>query len=61
VVRGYARRPLALLVFSRVLRAHGRVFALAGGRGADAAELFVADGILAAMSRFNRKDDEVKE
>jgi hypothetical protein len=30
-------------------------------RAADAADLFVADGILAAMSRFNRKDDEVKE
>jgi hypothetical protein len=31
------------------------------GGAAHAAELFVADGILAAMSRFNRKDDEVKE
>jgi hypothetical protein len=31
------------------------------GRAADAAELFVADGIVPAMNRFNRKDDEVKE
>jgi hypothetical protein len=39
----------------------GRFIHGGGGRAPHAAELFVADGILAAMSRFNRKDDEVKE
>jgi peptidyl-tRNA hydrolase len=27
------------------------------GRAADAAELFIADGVLAAMNRYNRKED----
>jgi PTH1 family peptidyl-tRNA hydrolase len=61
VGRGDSRRDLADHVLSRVDPAERPVIEEAVGRAADAAELFVADGILAAMSRFNRKDDEVKE
>jgi hypothetical protein len=34
---------------------------IASAPSPNAAELFVADGIVPAMNRFNRKDDEVKE
>ncbi len=61
VGRGDARRDLADHVLSRVDPAERPVIEEAIGRTADAAELFIEDGVMAAMNRFNRKDDEVKE
>jgi PTH1 family peptidyl-tRNA hydrolase len=59
--RGDARRDLADHVLSRVEPAERPVIEEAIGRAVDAAELFVAEGIMPAMNRFNRKDDEVRE
>ena len=59
--RGDARRDLADHVLSRVEPAERPVIEEAIGRAADAAELFVAEGVMPAMNRFNRKDDVVKE
>jgi PTH1 family peptidyl-tRNA hydrolase len=59
VGRGDARRDLADHVLARVEPAEQPVVAEAVGRAADAAELFVDDGILSSMNRFNRKDDVV--
>ena len=59
VGRGDAQRDLADHVLSRVEPAEQPVVAEAIGRAADAAELFVEDGLLSTMNRFNRKDDEV--
>jgi PTH1 family peptidyl-tRNA hydrolase len=61
VGRGDARRDLADHVLSRVEPAERPVIEDAVGRAADAAELFVAEGIVPAMNRFNRREDEVKE
>jgi peptidyl-tRNA hydrolase, PTH1 family len=61
VGRGDTRRGLADHVLSRMEPAERPVIEEAIGRAADAAELFVAAGIVPAMNRFNRKDDEVKE
>jgi len=59
--RGDAQRDLADHVLSRVEPAERPVIEEAIGRAADAAELFVAEGIMPAMNRFNRKDDEVQQ
>ncbi|HWK10414.1 MAG TPA: aminoacyl-tRNA hydrolase [Vicinamibacterales bacterium] len=59
--RGDTRRDLADHVLSRVEPAERPVIEEAVGRAADAADLFVEEGILAAMNRFNRREDEVRE
>ena len=56
--RGDARRDLADHVLSRVEPAERPVIEEAIGRGADAAELFVAEGIMPAMTRFNSREDD---
>ena len=61
VGRGDARRDLADHVLSRFDPAERPVVEDAVGRAADAAELFVAEGILAVMNRFNRKEDAGQE
>ena len=57
VGRGEARRDLADHVLARFDAAERDAVAEAVGRAADAAELFVTDGIAPAMNRFNRKGD----
>jgi PTH1 family peptidyl-tRNA hydrolase len=61
VGRGDTQRDLADHVLGRVEPAERPVIEEAIGRAADAAELFVAEGVLAAMNRFNRKDDRAAE
>jgi PTH1 family peptidyl-tRNA hydrolase len=57
VGRGDARRDLADHVLARFEPDERSVIDEAVGRAADAAELFIADGVSAAMNRYNRKDD----
>jgi peptidyl-tRNA hydrolase, PTH1 family len=57
VGRGDARRDLADHVLARFDPQEREDVAEAVGRSADAAELFVANGIEAVMNRFNRKED----
>lgn len=57
VGRGDARRNLADHVLAAFDPDERAEVADAVGRSADAAELFVAEGIGAVMNRFNRKDD----
>jgi PTH1 family peptidyl-tRNA hydrolase len=57
VGRGDARRDLADHVTARFEPDERPIVAEAVGRGADAAELFVAEGIGPVMNRFNRKED----
>ena len=57
VGRGDTRRDLADHVLARFEPEERSVVDDAIGRAADAAELFIADGVLAAMNRYNRKDD----
>jgi PTH1 family peptidyl-tRNA hydrolase len=57
VGRGDAQRDLADHVLSRVEPAEQPVIAEAIGRAADAAEVFVEEGIMSAMNRFNRRED----
>jgi PTH1 family peptidyl-tRNA hydrolase len=57
VGRGDAQRDLADHVLSRVEPAERPVVAEAIGRAADAAEVFIDDGIMAAMNRFNGRED----
>ena len=57
VGRGDTRRDLADHVLARFEPDERSIVDEAIGRAADAAELFIADGVLAAMNRFNRKDD----
>ncbi len=59
--RGDAERDLADHVLARVEPDERPVLDEAIGRAADAAELFVSEGILAVMNRFNRKDDRATE
>jgi PTH1 family peptidyl-tRNA hydrolase len=61
VGRGDTRRDLADHVLGRVEPAEWPVLEEAIGRAADAAELFVAEDVLAAMNRFNRKDDRAAD
>lgn len=57
VGRGDARRNLADHVLATFDPDEREEVAEAVGRSADAAELFVAEGIGAVMNRFNRKED----
>jgi peptidyl-tRNA hydrolase, PTH1 family len=57
VGRGDARRDLADHVLSRFDPQERADVDAAVGRSADAAELFVTDGIELVMNRFNRKED----
>ncbi len=61
VGRGDARRDLADHVLAAFEPEERPIVAEAVGRGADAAELFVSDGIEAVMNRYNRKEDATKE
>jgi peptidyl-tRNA hydrolase, PTH1 family len=57
VGRGDARRDLADHVLAKFDRLEQPAVDEAVGRAADAAELFVAEGIVPVMNRFNRKED----
>ena len=57
VGRGDARRDLADHVLAKFDPDERIEVAEAVGRAADAAELFVTEGIIAVMNRFNRKED----
>jgi PTH1 family peptidyl-tRNA hydrolase len=57
VGRGDARRDLADHVLATFDADERPIVAEAVGRAADAAELFVAEGISTVMNRFNRKED----
>ena len=57
VGRGAARQDLADHVLAKFDPDERIDVAEAVGRAADAAELFVTDGIVAVMNRFNRKED----
>ena len=57
VGRGDTRRDLADHVLARFEPEERSVIEDAIARAADAAELFIADGVSAAMNRYNRKDD----
>jgi PTH1 family peptidyl-tRNA hydrolase len=57
VGRGDARRDLADHVLATFDPEERTEVAEAVGRAADAAELFVAEGIAPVMNRFNRKED----
>ena len=58
VGRGDARRDLADHVLARFDPEERETVADSVGRAADAAELFVAQGIAPVMNRFNRKEDK---
>jgi len=57
VGRGDGRRDLADHVLAKFEPEERIEVAEATARGADAAELFVAEGIVPVMNRFNRKED----
>jgi PTH1 family peptidyl-tRNA hydrolase len=57
VGRGDARRDLADHVLAKFEPDERPIVAEAVGRAADAAELFVANGIEPVMNRYNRKED----
>jgi PTH1 family peptidyl-tRNA hydrolase len=57
VGRGDARRDLADHVLARFEPDERPIVAEVVSRSADAAELFVAEGIGPVMNRFNRKED----
>ena len=57
VGRGDARRDLADHVLAKFAPEERTIVAEAVGRAADAAELFVAEGVEPVMNRFNRKED----
>jgi PTH1 family peptidyl-tRNA hydrolase len=61
VGRGDARRDLADHVLSRFDADERPVIDDAVRRAADAVEMFVAEGVLAVMNTFNRKDDRATE
>jgi PTH1 family peptidyl-tRNA hydrolase len=61
VGRGDTRRDLADHVLARFEPEERSVVDEAIGRAADAAELFIADGVSAAMNRYNRKDDTTSD
>jgi PTH1 family peptidyl-tRNA hydrolase len=58
VGRGDARRDLADHVLARFEPEERPIVAEAVGRAADAAELFVTEGIALVMNRFNRKEEK---
>jgi PTH1 family peptidyl-tRNA hydrolase len=55
--RGDARRDLADHVLAMFEPQERTIVTEAVGRAADAAELFITEGIAPAMNRFNRKED----
>ncbi|MEO7273586.1 MAG: aminoacyl-tRNA hydrolase [Vicinamibacterales bacterium] len=57
VGRGDARRDLADHVLAKFEPEERPIIAEAAARAADAAELFVTEGIGVVMNRFNRKED----
>ena len=57
VGRGDARRDLADHVLARFEPEERPIVAEAVARGAEAAELFAAEGMAAVMNRYNRKED----
>jgi PTH1 family peptidyl-tRNA hydrolase len=57
VGRGDARRDLADHVLAKFEPEERPIIAEAAARAADAAELFVTEGIAVVMNRFNRKED----
>jgi PTH1 family peptidyl-tRNA hydrolase len=59
VGRGHAERDLADHVLSRFAPEEQEDIAAAIARAADAAQVFVTDGIEQVMNRFNRPDDQV--
>jgi PTH1 family peptidyl-tRNA hydrolase len=61
VGRGDTRRDLADHVLARFEPEERSVIDDAIGRAADAAELFVADGVPVAMNRYNRKTEDGNE
>jgi PTH1 family peptidyl-tRNA hydrolase len=61
VGRGDARRDLADHVLGPIEAAHQPTIEEAVRRAADAAEMFITEGILAVMNAFNRKDDRATE
>ena len=60
-VGGGERKNLSSHVLGRFTADEERVIEAAIGRSVEAIEMFVADGIVAAMDRFNRKDDTTNE
>ena len=60
VGRGDTRRDLADHVLARFDAEERSVIDEAIGRAADAAEVFIAEGVAPAMNRFNRKTDDGK-
>jgi len=61
VGRGDVRRDLADHVLARFEPDERPIVAEAVSRSADAADLFVADGIAPVMNRFNRKSESEKD
>lgn len=61
VGRGDAQRDLADHVLARFDAGEQSIVAEAVTRSADAAEVFVAEGIAAVMNRFNRKEDRKED
>ncbi len=61
VGRGDARRDLADHVLARFDPDERPVIEDAVRRAADAAEMFISDGVLPVMNTFNRKDDRATE
>jgi peptidyl-tRNA hydrolase, PTH1 family len=61
VGRGDQRRDLADHVLARFDPDERDVIAQAIERAADAADVFIAEGVLAAMNRYNRKNENTAE
>lgn len=61
VGRGDTRRNLADHVLAKFDGAERAVIDDAIARAADASERFIADGVVAAMNGFNRRDDKTNE
>jgi peptidyl-tRNA hydrolase, PTH1 family len=61
VGRGGEGRDLSGHVLGRISPSERVIIDDAVGRAADAVETFVAEGIVAVMNRFNRKDDKASE
>jgi PTH1 family peptidyl-tRNA hydrolase len=61
VGRGDARRDLADHVLARFDPEERTIVAEAVGRAADAAELFLTEGIAPVMNRFNRREEREEE
>ena len=61
VGRGGEGRDLSGHVLGRIGPSERATIDDAVGRAADAVETFVAEGIVAVMNRFNRKDDKASE